>query len=182
MKEIIVIDCQNDFISGPLACKNSNEVLKSIINFIDNNNSKVYYTCDWHTKNNKSFKTNGGIWEEHCVQGTKGAEVSDKFKNLKQTQNIPNNQNTYKKGIDDNIEEYSAYKSKNFYSKVLNEVISEEIYICGIASEYCVRQTALDFLKSGTKVYLIKNAIGYMDYFEHIKNLKDLEKMGAILL
>ena len=70
-KSLIVVDCQYDFIDGSLACINAENAVKNIIDFINENPKlNVYYSCDWHSENNKSFK---GTEEygDHCVQNKK---------------------------------------------------------------------------------------------------------------
>lgn len=63
MKTLVVVDAQNDFISGSLACQGSESALENIVKLIENDRDMaVVYTADWHSKSNESFKENGGIW------------------------------------------------------------------------------------------------------------------------
>ena len=79
-KSLIVVDCQYDFIDGSLACINAENAVKNIIDFINENPKlNVYYSCDWHSENNKSFKRHGGIWPDHCVQNKRGSEIHKDF-------------------------------------------------------------------------------------------------------
>ena len=80
MDHLIIVDCQYDFIDGSLACSHSREAVRNIIAFANANDVECMYTSDWHSKTNKSFKINGGIWPVHCVAGSRGAEVSDEFR------------------------------------------------------------------------------------------------------
>ena len=75
MDSLVIVDCQYDFIDGTLACKHSHEAVEAIIHFLNTHEVKALYTSDWHRPSNQSFKRNGGIWPDHCVQGTKGAEL-----------------------------------------------------------------------------------------------------------
>ncbi|NMR86115.1 isochorismatase family protein, partial [Vibrio parahaemolyticus] len=78
------------------------------------------------------------------------------------------------KGIDDEIEEYSAFYAKNSNDQILGEILQNEVVVCGIASEFCVRETILDLLNSGRKVKVFLKGIGYVDEDGHNKNLADL--------
>jgi len=173
--DLVVIDCQYDFIEGSLACKHAKEAVNNIIDFINNNDVNVYYTLDWHTATNKSFEINGGVWPVHCVQNQNGSKLDDAFyEKLIDVDNRPNDKNMFYKGIDDEIEEYSAFYAKNSNDQILGEILQNEVVVCGIASEFCVRETILDLLNSGRKVKVFLKGIGYVDEDGHNKNLADL--------
>ena len=107
MDHLIIVDCQYDFIDGSLACSHSREAVRNIIAFANANDVECMYTSDWHSKTNKSFKINGGIWPVHCVAGSRGAEVSDEFNQMNEG-NRPGKDNIFYKGKNDDVEEYSA--------------------------------------------------------------------------
>ena len=80
MKSLIVIDFQYDFCDpkGSLYVKGAEEAKKGIINYMKNNHqsfNQIIYTRDWHLDKDESFRKNGGIWPDHCVQNSKGAEI-----------------------------------------------------------------------------------------------------------
>lgn len=97
MDHLIIVDCQYDFIDGSLACSHSREAVRNIIAFANANDVECMYTSDWHSKTNKSFKINGGIWPVHCVAGSRGAEVSDEFNQMNEG-NRPGKDNIFYKG------------------------------------------------------------------------------------
>jgi len=179
-KSILVVDCQNDFINGSLSCLNGDEVVKNIVSFINlNENAKVFYSCDWHKKSNKSFKVNGGIWPVHCVENTLGSRLHQEFyENVKKrNQSANNKKNIFFKGMDDCIEEYSAFNAKNYLYENLNEKLKGNIIICGIALEYCVKETILQLLNNGFNVYLYLKGVGYITkegYEDTLTYLKDI--------
>jgi len=184
-KGIIVVDCQNDFISGSLACHNGEEAVDNIINLINRNkNFKVFYSCDWHSKSNKSFKVNGGIWPVHCIVEAKGSQLHKNFyKNIENVKQSPlNEENIFYKGQDDDIEEYSAFYAKNSKGESLNNKIPKEVIVCGIASEYCVRETIKELLKYDFKVSLFLEGIGYVDKDEHNKNIEELKSLDINII
>ncbi len=180
MKSLIVVDCQYDFIDGTLACENAEKAVLNIIDYINKNDVDVYYSMDWHTKDNKSFSENGGIWPVHCVQGERGAMLHDDLSKLIiNSSQRPNPENVYYKGANDKIEEYSAYSAKTESGVVLNEEVVEKVVVSGIASEYCVRETVLALLDDGYEVQLLASGVGYVDDSDHLKNLEDLRDRGV---
>ncbi|MCR3955605.1 MAG: isochorismatase family protein [Gudongella sp.] len=183
MKSLIVVDCQYDFIDGSLACENAENAVKSITRYINENNPTVYYSMDWHSKDNKSFEANGGIWPEHCVQGERGARIHEDFSKLvEKDERRPGDENVFYKGMDDEIEEYSAYEAMNKHQVILGESLENEVIVAGIASEFCVRETVLALLKAGHRVGILKEGLGYVDSEEHLKNLEDLKSRGVQII
>lgn len=174
MKDVVIIDCQNDFIDGSMAVENGREVVNNIIEFLDED-MKVYYTSDFHSSDHISFNPQGGPWPAHCVEGTLGAEIDDAFYN---TSHAPNDENVYFKGRNPKYEEYSGFKARNSKDKTLNEILSDEVIVVGIASEFCVRETALDLKNSGKNVIIYKDLLGYVDRENHEANIEDLKEKG----
>lgn len=183
-KSLIVVDCQYDFIEGSLACENAKQAVKNIVKFInDNPNVNVFYTRDHHSNENKSFKKNGGIWPVHCVAGEKGSELDPAFyEDIIYEKNRPNESNTFYKGIDDDVEEYSGFGAKNSKGELLHEQADLNILVSGLASEYCCRQTALDFANADFSVSFLSDLVGYVNFSDHEKNLRDLEKQKITVI
>ncbi|EFI41583.1 isochorismatase family protein [Peptoniphilus sp. oral taxon 386] len=180
MKTLIVVDCQNDFITGTLSCIGAKDAIKNIVNFINSNEvGEVCYSTDYHNKTNKSFEINGGIWPVHCIAGEFGSEISNDFDEVQNKSFKPLSENLYRKGIDDEVEEYSAYYAKNENGKTIADIVSDEFIVCGLASEYCVRETVLEFLNNGKNVKLFLNGVGYVNEDDHIKNIAELRKLGV---
>lgn len=175
--DLVVIDCQNDFIDGTMACEFANEAVDNIIEYFKDD-MNVYYTSDFHPINHMSFKDQGGPWPPHCVEGTIGAEIHDKFHD---SPHKPSNENTYYKGRHFQTEEYSGAEARNGFDEKLIDNLSDTVYLGGIASEFCVRETALDLKKVGKEVIILKDLIGYVNKENHEENLKDLEEKGIII-
>lgn len=175
--DLVIVDCQNDFISGSMACENSENAVDNICKFLnDNEDLNVYYTADFHPANHMSFKKEGGIWPPHCVEGTWGSEIHSKLKN---SSHAPDDKNTFLKGRCAELEEYSGFEGKNSENKALKDALKEDtVYIAGIASEYCVRETALQLKKFGKNIVILKDMLGYVNKEEHLKNLEDLKSSG----
>lgn len=184
-KSILIIDCQNDFITGSLACKNSEKAISHIVDFINKNPEfNVFYSCDYHKITNKSFQKNGGIWPDHCVEGTEGALLSQEFLlGIKDKSNSPQNTEIiFRKGMNDDIEEYSAYNALNIKNKRLYEMLDKNIIICGIATEYCVKETILELIKNGFNVTILANGLGYVDETNHTNTLKNFKEKGIDII
>lgn len=183
MKSLIIVDCQYDFIDGSLACENAENAVNRIIQYLNLNDTRVHYSMDWHSRENKSFKVNGGIWPVHCVQGERGARLHDDFYMLvDEDDKKPNEGNTYYKGMNDRVEEYSAYNAKNNQNVTLRDSLDKEVIVAGIASEFCVRETVLALLKDGHRVEVLEEGLAYVDPEEHRKNLEDLRDRGARII
>lgn len=181
--DLIIVDCQYDFIDGSLACQHSKEAVEYLVDFINTHPVRALYTSDWHKETNKSFKVNGGIWPVHCVSGTHGAAVSEDFaKGIKEKANHPGKENLFLKGQNDDVEEYSAFNGVNGEGKPLHEVVSSHVYVGGIASEYCVKETALALLSSGRSVTLLTDGLGYVNEGDHKKALEEMKELGVELL
>lgn len=184
-KSLLIIDCQNDFISGSLACKNSEKAIPNIIDYINKNpDISVFYSCDFHKSTNRSFQKNGGIWPIHCVQGTEGAALFEKFTSeIKDKNKSPKNADIiFKKGTVDDVEEYSAYNAVNTQNKKLCDVLDHEVIICGIATEYCVKETILELIKNGFNVTILANGLGYVDENNHKNTLKEFEEKNIPII
>ena len=181
MKEILVVDCQYDFIDGSLACGHSEEAVKNIIAFINANpGAKVYYSADAHSLNHCSYIQNGGTWPVHCNAGTHGAEIHESFyHDVKNESQRPNDANIYYKGDDDSREEYSAFNARNKAGHELNQDIGHEVIVTGIASEFCVRESVIALLNSGRKIELPVEMLAWVDKAGHEKNIAELSSMGV---
>lgn len=177
MKTLIIVDAQVDFISGSLACKGSDEALKHLVELIESNpDMAVVYTADWHSPTNGSFEKNGGIWPVHCVENTEGAGLYHGFYTLSREDARPNDKNTFKKGLRDDVEEYSACLGTNAAGDVLKEYVTGDILVAGFASEYCVRETLLGLREEGLNAALYLPGVAYVDEKDHEKNLVDLKQ------
>lgn len=183
MDSLVIVDCQYDFIDGTLACEHSREAVACLIRFMNSHDVKALYTSDWHSPKNKSFKINGGIWPVHCLAGEKGSALDERFENeVSDSLNKPKGENTFLKGKDDEVEEYSAYYGMNSEGKILKDVVSSHVYVGGIASEYCVKETVSALLNAGHTVSLLEDGLGYVNKEDHIKVMEELQNAGVEII
>ena len=186
---LVVVDMQYDFIDGSLACHNSEEAVRQTLRFIDRQTKgqggedheildmfPILFTRDHHPADHSSFQEYGGIWPPHCVAGTRGGEIHEDL--------IPyaSEELTFDKGCDRASEQYSGAEGLNTAGQSLVEILelldTTDVYICGIATEYCVRNTCEDIMKAGFKVRLLKDCIGYVDHQGHLKALAEMAEEG----
>lgn len=152
MKHILlIVDPQNDFITGTLAVKGAKEKMMNLADYIKDEGCKYDYICmtlDTHPKNHTSFKENGGIWPKHCVVGTDGWNIPEYLEDAMQFVGAGKKIyfGYYYKGTKADQEEYSIFDSEDGYtlSEQITDLIKEyDVYIdiCGIAGDYCVLET-----------------------------------------
>ncbi|MDE5889578.1 MAG: isochorismatase family protein [Bacteroidales bacterium] len=186
---LIVVDMLYDFIDGSLACQNAENAVKETVRFIDKmtkgqggdeteilDTYPILFICDHHPSDHSSFKEFGGIWPVHCVQGTRGGAIHTDL------EPYASEELTFYKGCDKACEQYSGFEGMNTAGQSLGEILElldiQEVYVCGIATEYCVRNTCEDLLKAGVKVRLLKDAVAYVDAEGHMKALAEMQDEG----
>lgn len=182
MDDFIVVDCQYDFIDGTMACKGGHEAVSGCIQFMETHDVRVCYTADWHTRSNKSFADNGGIWPVHCVEGTKGASLDDAFYSVKKKESRPGPHTIFRKGQNDDIEEYSGFYGYTDDGKRLCDLVSDHVYVGGIATEYCVKETVRALLKGGHTVTLLLDGIAGVNEEDAKAALQEMKDWGIQFL
>ena len=191
---LIIVDMLNDFIDGSMACLNAREAVNETVSFIDSRTASsepedeneitgmfpILFICDHHPADHCSFRENGGLWPTHCVSGTRGSEIDDSLKSY------VSEEFTFYKGCDKNLEQYSGWEGVNTAGQSVAEVLDlldiNDVYVCGIATEYCVKATAEDLHASGKKVTVLKDALAYVDHGGHLKALEELGRKGIAVV
>ena len=188
MKALVLVDIQNDFLpGGSLAVKDGDKII-SVVNRLQENFDFIVASKDWHPAEHKSFaeqhegknigdvielnKLQQVLWPVHCVQDTLGSEFP-KDLSTKKIRKI------FYKGTDCNIDSYSSFldndkKHETGLKNFLVENGIKELYIVGLATDYCVKFTALDAVHFGFKVNVIKDACRGV-------NLKSSDTESALL-
>ena len=147
------------------------------------NNMSIDCDCDSHPADHCSFQENGGTWPPHCVQGTRGAAIHDKFYDEILNHNIrPQKHNMFFKGLNPQKEQYSGYEAVNASGISIEDASTHDIIVVGIASEYCVMETVMDFVKRGFNVSVIVDALAYVDKDGHEKAIAEFRSKGVNLL
>lgn len=152
---LIVVDMQNDFMDGgALEVKGSKDIVTKINEYMKlfhESSLPIFATRDWHPPNHISFEERGGPWPPHCVQFTEGASFYPGLKFPDQTEVIS-------KATEPDVEAYSGFQGTDLAERLRRKGV-EKIFICGVATEYCVMSTALDALKERFNVSVLVDAI-----------------------
>jgi nicotinamidase/pyrazinamidase len=111
----------------------------------------IFFTRDWHPPNHISFRGQGGIWPPHCVQGTIGAGFHPDLA-------IPRGATIISKGGKPDTEAYSGFQGTNLESR-LKKAGVEEIFLGGLATDYCVRESCLDALRADFAVNVLRDCV-----------------------
>lgn len=153
-KALLIIDLQNDFISGTLKIKGADSIIQPIIQLAKKYDF-IIASKDYHPLKHKSFATFGGSWPVHCVKDTWGSEFPKIIKDSVNFDLIVT------KGTNENIESYSAFSDENGQKTILEKFLQDngikEIDIVGLALDYCVYYTALDLAKNGFKIKILES-------------------------
>lgn len=170
-KALILVDIQNDFCSGGALAVPEGDLVVDIANKLQLHFNLIVATKDWHPENHTSFAVNhpqqvvgdtvmiAGIeqllWPVHCVQHSKGADFHPQL-NTERIDKI------FYKGIEPSIDSYSAFFD-NAHQRAtgLHDYLHEkgvtDVYIAGLATDYCVKYSALDAAHLGFKVFCIQD-------------------------
>ncbi len=159
-KALLIVDVQNDFCpGGSLAVPDGDKIIPALNRYIKiffKKKFPVFASRDWHPEQTRHFKRFGGQWLQHCIQNTKGAGFHRRLK-------LPRKAIIISKGMDPEKDSYSAFQAVDRNGTKLSALLRiwgiEELYVGGLATDYCVKYSVLDALKSGFKVYLLTDAI-----------------------
>jgi len=174
-----VVDVQVDFCpGGALAVKNGNEVvpgLNRVIEAFERRSLPIFFTRDWHPANHISFRNRGGIWPPHCVQGTSGAEFHSNLL-------VPSNAGIINKGDKPSMEAYSGFQGTGL-EKRLKKLGIDKVFVGGLATDYCVKETSLDARRTGLVVEVLKDCVMPVDIKlgDGARALAEMKRAGAKL-
>lgn len=168
-----MVDIQNDFLpGGALAVKEGSKIIP-LVNNLQSKFDLVVATQDWHPANHESFASNypNGVigdlvdlhglpqvlWPDHCIQNTWGAELAE-------TLDISSVQKVFRKGTEAAVDSYSGFfdngkRKDTGLSTYLQSKDVEQLFIVGLATDYCVKFTALDAVNLGFETTVIVDAI-----------------------
>lgn len=196
MRALIIVDIQNDFVTGGKLEVPNGEQIIPLVNALSNQFDLVVATQDWHPQEHKSFASNnpgtnifdvinlGGLkqvlWPDHCVQATRGAEFHPQLS----TTPI---EAIFRKGMDPGIDSYSGFydngrKKSTGLSGYLKERKVESIYVCGLAADYCVFFTVRDALQLGFRTFLIEDATRAINQGGFEKAKHEVLSLGGTVL
>ena len=181
-KALLIVDVQNDFCpGGALGIKDGDEIIPVINKYIKIFAAKklpVFASRDWHPKKTAHFKKFGGVWPVHCIQDTKGAKFHPKLK-------LPKEVILLYKGMDPEKDSYSAFQAQDQNGMSLPNFLRildiKELYIAGLATDYCVKFTTHDAIREGFKVKILLDAIKGVNLKPNDSEIaiREMVKIGA---
>ncbi len=198
MKALILVDIQNDFLPGGALAVPDGDAVIPVANKLQSAFPVVVATQDWHPANHGSFaashpgkkafeqiELNGlpqTLWPVHCVQGTRGAELAAELNRDRIAKIFP-------KGTDAGIDSYSGlFDNGHRRSTGLGEWLKAqrvtEVFVCGLATDYCVKFTALDAAKMGFKRHLIEDASRGVNLRpDDVRNaIEEMKRAGVVVV
>lgn len=192
MKALLVVDVQNDFCPGGALAVEDGDTLVEGINRVAQKFDIVVTTQDWHPQNHGSFASNHSgakpfdmgtlsgrdqvLWPDHCVQNSPGADLHPE---------LQVNGRNFVKGTNPEADSYSGFFDDDGASTGLDEYLKSEnvteVYICGLATDFCVKFTGLDALKQGYKTVVLEDLCKgvNMDPADSDRALSELQNAGG---
>lgn len=198
MRALVLIDIQNDFLpGGALAVPRGDEVIP-VANRVQGSFDLVVATQDWHPADHTSFAANHPgkkpgevidldgleqiLWPPHCVQGTHGAEFGPGL----DTKHVAR---VFRKGVDPRFDSYSGFfDNARLRATGLGEYLEEkrvsDAYVLGLATEYCVKYTALDARSLGFRTVVIQDGCRGIDLEpgDVARARKEMENAGIVVM
>lgn len=197
MNALLIIDVQNDFCEGGALAVPDGASIIPLINSLIPKFDAVIQSQDWHPDGHHSFaSTHNGktpydtvkmdygtqvLWPEHCVQGTSGAEF---HKNL----NTTKTEVCIRKGFRKKIDSYSTFyendqKTHTGLAGYLRERGITDLYVTGLATDFCVKWSVLDGIKENFNVFVIEDAVKGINIDGSVKQAwKEMKDDGAVVL
>jgi nicotinamidase/pyrazinamidase len=174
---LIVVDMQNDFMPGGALAVGGGDAIVPLVNQLAQNFANVVLTQDWHPKGHISFASSHpgakpfetiaapygvqALWPDHCVQGSAGAALRAELA-------IDHAVLILRKGFNRAIDSYSAFmeadrKSATGLAGFFREKAIRRVFVCGLATDYCVAWSALDARTAGFDTFVIEDACRAID-------------------
>lgn len=191
---LIMVDVQNDFCpKGKLAVPKGDEVvepLNRMIQYAAREQMQIFFTRDWHPWQSKHFKEFGGVWPPHCIQWTYGALFHPCLApSLIFNRTYVVSKGIMTEGMPEEVDGYSGFHGviehcvwgKFTLDELLKRWGVKMLYVGGLATDYCVKQTVLDARKLGYAVVVLEDACRGVDVKkgDSGRAKKEMEAVGA---
>ncbi|MCX7826870.1 MAG: bifunctional nicotinamidase/pyrazinamidase [Verrucomicrobiae bacterium] len=177
---LVVVDVQNDFCpGGALPVRDGDQVVAPLNRYaaiFAHAGAAVIATRDWHPPDHCSFRPQGGPWPVHCVRGTPGAAFHPQLK-------LPPGAIIISKAENPAVESYSFFGDSGLEHPLAGRGI-RKLFIGGLATDYCVKWTALDALRRGFVTCLLTDAIRGVEVHpgDSAAAVEEMKAAGVILL
>lgn len=161
---LVIVDVQNDFCpDGALGVRGGHEVVAPLNRYAERfaeAGAAVFASRDWHPRRTRHFKEHGGLWPPHCVRGTPGAAFHPELR-------LPAGTTVVSKGMDLDEDAYSCFQARDDRERPFALALAargvQRLFIGGLATDYCVKATALDAIRSGLDVVVLEDAVRAVD-------------------
>ncbi len=176
---LIVVDMQRDFMpGGTLPVPEGDNIvprLNQYIRLFFERGLPVFFTRDWHPPDHISFKDQGGVWPPHCVQDTEGAKFHPDL------YIPPDNRFIISKGTSREFDAYSGFQG-TMLDQLLKERGTKRVFVGGVATDYCVKNTVLGAINLGYEAFLLLDGIKGVDVKQgdSQRAIEDMLGAGAV--
>ena len=181
---LIIVDMQNDFCPGKALAVSDDDAIVPVINryigLFRERGLPVMASRDWHPRKTGHFKEFGGIWPAHCVKGSFGARFRAGLL-------LPTGTRVFSKGTDPDRDDYSALKGQNDSGRTMAVYLKEEgiknLFVCGLATDYCVLESVLEGMRLGFTVMVLADAVSGVDVEagDSVRAIAEMVSSGALL-
>jgi nicotinamidase/pyrazinamidase len=157
---LVVVDVQNDFVTGSLAVPGGADVvapLNAWIEAFERESLPVVATRDWHPANHSSFRDQGGPWPPHCVAGTQGAAFAPGLR-----LRLPTGTLLVSKATRPDRDAYSGFEGTDLNPR-LKRLGVKRLFVGGLATDHCVLRTVVDARRNGYETFVLADAIRAVD-------------------
>jgi nicotinamidase/pyrazinamidase len=183
-RALLLVDIQNDFCSGGnISIPQGDSIVpvcNAYIGLFTSLGLPVFASRDWHPEKSKHFQNYGGIWPAHCVQNSYGASFHPRLR-------LPLDACIVSKGQGPNEESYSAFQGRDYNGALLNDLFQQrgitELFVGGLATDFCVKHTVLDALHKNYSVKLLIDAIKGLNSFftdDAFRSIGIMVRYGAV--
>jgi nicotinamidase/pyrazinamidase len=169
---LIVVDVQHDFLPGGALAVATGDRIFAPIDALAPRFRRVYATRDWHPLDHSSYAQYGGPWPVHCVAGTRGAAFDARL-DLKKIDAVID------KGVDRETDGYSGFAATELAGDLRVHGV-RRVFVCGLATDYCVKATALDAHAAGFATVVVADASAAVNVQpgDEAKALAELRAVG----
>lgn len=179
---LLLVDPQNDFCpGGSLPVPDGDQVMRLLNDWssaADRAGVPIFISRDWHPPRTTHFKEFGGVWPPHCVAGTPGADFHRDLR-------VPSSATIISKGMGESEDAYSAFQARDDNGRLLAELLKSQaiqhLYVMGLATDYCVKASALGGLDNGFKVTVVADGMRAVNLqpLDGDEAIKEMRAAGA---
>ncbi len=174
---LIVVDVQNDFCPGGALSVPGGDGVVRVINNLQPRFDRVYFTRDWHPEDHCSFSLEptfqDGSWPAHCLQDSPGAEFHGDL-------HVPLDCPIIDKGTDPDQEAYSGFQGTDLADRLRSAGVTR-VFVAGLATDYCVKATAMDALQAGFETVLVEDGCRGVDDDGSVVAIAAMREAGVVL-